>query len=446
GFVQTVWMSPEAPIHCIRYEAEADRLLAGVGGKGAVYEIRENGQATRLSQVEQRNVIAMAAAKKLVYIGTAESGVVYTMSGAEGLQGVYISRPLDGDDPVQWGSLRIRANAPEGTSITLAVRQGNTEDPSDKTWTAWSAEQAPVDQQVKVGGRPTRFLQYRVTLGRAAIDSPLPTLDTVEAFYLTPNLAPVIKEVKVSTRPGRGGPSSLGAPKPPSSSSGGAPTPPTSRPPSLPMPSPGGEAGGGGAGGREGASVAVSPNSNEQSVQVSWNVDEPNDDQTQVDVLFKGEKETVWRKLNTEPIRGTSNYRFDSGTIPDGDYRARVAVSDLPSNPPDIAKTTNLDSEVFTIDNTAPKIDQLKVAATKDGKYRLTASAHDAATMIASARFKIDAAEWRLAFPADGIFDSPTETFDFGVSLPKPGEHNVALMVVDREGNTTVAKRTVVAK
>ena len=47
---------------------------------------------------------------------------------------------------------------------------------------------------------------------------------------------------------------------------------------------------------------------------------------------------------------------WESNTFPDGEYIIRVTASDSPDNPPDQALTASIESERFTIDNTAPKI------------------------------------------------------------------------------------------
>ncbi|OPZ18742.1 MAG: hypothetical protein BWZ10_00999 [candidate division BRC1 bacterium ADurb.BinA364] len=105
-------------------------------------------------------------------------------------------------------------------------------------------------------------------------------------------------------------------------------------------------------------------------------------------------------------------------------------------------------SDAFTVDNSPPAIESLsaKREATKPGepaRFRIEAAVRDSASIIASAKYSVDGGEWRLAFPTDQIFDSTSERFSIALEIEEPGEHSVALMAVDRGGNTTIRKLVV---
>lgn len=423
GFVQTVWFSPESPIHSLYCDDASGNMYAGVGEKGAVYEIKPNGDSAMALQLDQRSAMTIRTGKDGILLGSAESGMVYSFAREKALSGVYVSRPLDGGDPVRWGALRVRATTPEGTSLTLAMRMGNTGDPDDGTWSEWTKETPLRGGAARASGPPARFLQYRATLHRAGAESPSPSLDTVEAFYLTPNLAPAVKKIAVSPLPS----SARGGPQPPSGAPG---APPSAAPPNG------------------SSKVETSPNSNAQAAKIDWAVEEPNNDETEAELFYKAEDETTWKPINEQPVRGGASYRFDTASLPDGDYRVRVVVSDLPSNPPDMAMKAELISDAFTVDNSPPAIESLsaKREATKPGepaRFRIEAAVRDSASIIASAKYSVDGGEWRLAFPTDQIFDSTSERFSIALEIEEPGEHSVALMAVDRGGNTTIRKLVV---
>lgn len=423
GFVQTIWFSPESPIHSIYYDKDSDMLLAGVGEKGVLFEIEQNGKYSRALQVAQRSIMTLAYNESSCFLGTAESGVVYNLSRQQGLRGVYLSRSLDAGDPVQWGAMHVRATTPEGTSVTLALRRGNSSEPDDKLWSPWSAEYTPQNGYVKIGGAPSRFIQYRATLTRSGAEAPSPLLDTVEAFYLTPNLAPVIKSVTV------------GAPK--------------KKPPQQPKGSPlaallmqaqsmeeEAEQG-------ESKKIAPEPNNNPKMVEVQWEVEEPNADNFETDLFFKGENETTWKKINKEPFKDQSNHTLITVTIPDGEYRVKVVISDRPSNPLDLTKESEAISDRFYVDNTPPEI-EFESAKQVDGlNVLVTAAVKDATTTIADAKYNIDAGEWQQVFPKDHLFDLDSEQFEFVIKFEEPGEHTVTLLVSDRKGNTALEKRVV---
>lgn len=421
GFVQTIWFAPESPIHSLYYDKQQERLYAGVGEKGLLFEIRDNGKYSRALQLDQRSIMALVGGPESIFVGTAEAGAVYRLSRKAGVEGVYLSEPFDAGDPVQWGALHVKATTPEGTTLTLALRRGNSGEPNDRLWSQWSAEQSPVDGYVRFEGPPARFVQYRATLRKSAPTAQSPSLDMVEAFYLTPNLAPVIRDVMVGL---------------PSQKPSQQQKTPTLANILLQAEEEAEEE-------KESKNVAPDPNSNPPILEIRWEVEEPNEDNMQFDVYFKGEQETTWKKINKEPVKDKTSYPLATLTIPDGEYRARVVASDLPSNPPELASESEDVSDRFYVDHTPPEVKILDARQTGPGKILLQVRAYDATTLIADAKYNVDAGEWHSAFPADRVFDGETETLDITIEVKEPGEHTITVLVSDRKGNTALAKRVV---
>ena len=91
-----------------------------------------------------------------------------------------------------------------------------------------------------------------------------------------------------------------------------------------------------------------------------WNAADENNDDLEFKVEIRGAKETEWKLLKGN-LRDR-HFSFDSTAFSDGDYRVRISASDGPSNTPQDALSTEMESEVFTIDNTPPVISSLAAA------------------------------------------------------------------------------------
>ncbi len=161
-------------------------------------------------------------------------------------------------------------------------------------------------------------------------------------------------------------------------------------------------------------------------------------------LYFKGEGETTWKEIEDE-ITNTQ-YTFETVSIPDGPYRIKVEVTDLPSNPELLARTASLISELFVVDNTLPEITTFSAREKSAGIFTISATAKDGASIIAAAQYNVDADDWLYLLPADGIFDAAEELFAFDTESLTVGEHTLSLMVTDDEGNTTVRKVLVTVK
>ena len=78
--------------------------------------------------------------------------------------GTFVSRVFDAGGPTnQWGALTWMAATPALTSVAFSVRNGQSANTDDPSWTPWRAVSASGSQTVG----QSRFLQYRVTLSTA---------------------------------------------------------------------------------------------------------------------------------------------------------------------------------------------------------------------------------------------------------------------------------------
>ncbi|HET7486307.1 MAG TPA: DUF4082 domain-containing protein, partial [Acidimicrobiales bacterium] len=78
--------------------------------------------------------------------------------------GTFTSRLIDAGAPVPWTTAVWTADLPAGTSLTVSVTTGNSQDPNDGTWTALT----PLAGSGATVGTTARYLQYRLTLSTTA--------------------------------------------------------------------------------------------------------------------------------------------------------------------------------------------------------------------------------------------------------------------------------------
>jgi hypothetical protein len=184
--------------------------------------------------------------------------------------------------------------------------------------------------------------------------------------------------------------------------------------------------------------VGKPEDSNTKKVRISWQVDDPNDDELRSAIYFKGEEETTWKEIK-DKLKERS-YVFDTFPVPDGRYRIKVEVSDELSNPPELAQTVDRISDIFYVDNTPPEISDLRAEEKDENKFLIRAVATDEGTLISSAKYNIDAKDWLPLLPVDGLFDSKKEEFSFETEKMEGKEHTLSLVVTDSEGNTSAKK------
>jgi hypothetical protein len=170
---------------------------------------------------------------------------------------------------------------------------------------------------------------------------------------------------------------------------------------------------------------------------VTWKASDANNDPLVAEVLYKGEDETVWKALKT----GVEDefLAWDSTAMPDGIYRIRVIVSDADSNPPGKGLISQRDSAPFDVDNTPPVVSDVK--AKLGSKFaEVTAAASDSFSVIGDVSYSIDASEWTVVLPEDGVADGSRETYRFKTPVLATGEHSIVVRVRDRAGNVSSGK------
>jgi hypothetical protein len=91
-------------------------------------------------------------------------------------------------------------------------------------------------------------------------------------------------------------------------------------------------------------------------------------------------------------------------------------------------------SEPFTVDNTPPQVTALDLRG-EPRAIAMTGRAEDALSILVRVDVAVDEDDWREVTPQGGMADE--RTLEFHARLPEiePGEHTVAVRVVDQAGN-----------
>jgi hypothetical protein len=113
----------------------------------------------------------------------------------------------------------------------------------------------------------------------------------------------------------------------------------------------------------------------------------------------------------------------------------------LPSNPPSQALSNERTSERFEIQNTPPRIENLRTD-TSGAAARITFDGISSGLAIARAQYSVDAGDWLIVFPAGGLSDGPKESYQLELAGLAPGPHTIAVQIFDRFENTTAAQVT----
>jgi hypothetical protein len=356
---------------------EGGRLLVGTGMEGQLFEVD---QATReraeLARLDHGQILCLLRRHDgSIVLGTGDPGKLYVLQDKYATKGTVTSEVFDAKLQSKWGSLRWHAETPAGTAVTVVVRSGNVAEPDD-TWSDWSAEQTDAQQAV-IAAPPARFLQYRVTLSSDNAAA-TPALRGLALRYVTANQAPEVTKLEV---------------------------------PDL---------------------NAVNLD-NPKKLKFKWAATDANEDDLSYSVYVRKDGWKNWVELEDDLDK--TEYEWDTTTTPSGVYQVKVVASDRKDNPEGEALTGERVSVPFVVCHTAPTV-TVKTSGMDGEQVVVEATATSPLARLTSASFAVNGKKWVNVFPADGLFDSKTETFKFKTEGLKPGTYVLVLRVKDAAGNT----------
>jgi hypothetical protein len=360
----------------------------GTGAEGRLYTVDDNHLERLVADTEERQIGAVMMAGKHKFVVGSDPVVYHEVRGVGGADAVWTSKVLDAGLRASFGRLTWRATG----ALELSSRTGNTGAP-DGTWSAWSAPlAAPGVPKIN----PGRYVQVRARWSR----DPAAALREVGLYFVTDNARAIVTQIEASQRSAgksiKQGVHSSGGEAPRASS----------------------------------------------TVKITWKIDNPDQDEMRYRLSYRLDNETTWRPLNKPTDKLTStDYSWDTSTLPEGIYRIMVEASDELSNPPDRAQKHSLTSAAVLVDNTPPVFKALELRGRK-----LVGEVVDGVGPIARVEVSVAGSdEWRPLFPKDGVFDEASEQLDADLSALVPaGSQLVVVRAYDAAGN--MVSRNVEAK
>lgn len=384
GTVERIWSSDQEYAYTQIWDAASRALLVGTGNAGHLYRVRSDGSSDLLWESDSAQVFKLVAAPGGPLALCNNTAAIYRFDSGVNASGAYFSDVLDTRYPSRFGKLTWRAEAPPQTSVTLAVRAGNSENP-DQTWSGWSAPFSdPENANIALAGY--RFLQVKAMLVSAS-PAHSPALNEFRAYYLEPNQAPEVKTVQVF-KPGEN----------------------TSEDP---------------------ASVQeVSPG----HLHLRCLSSDANDDALHHDWFLKRAGATHWVPIEKNLRSRDTDLRL--WMYENGMYEIRVAVSDAPDNAPGTVRTTARISAPFAIDNTPPTLRDFSIAGGKVGF-----SVSDEFLVIHKVEYSWEGDAWFSLAPVDLLLDSRNETFSFPLPANPTGAKVLFIRVTDEYQNRKIYLR-----
>jgi outer membrane protein assembly factor BamB len=440
GAPEELWTSRDDVVYALALNSDG-RLLAGTGNSGSLLAVDGRGVFAQLAKSGAAQITGITrSASGKIYLCTANPGKVFALGPEYEPEGTYESRSFDAQLFSQWGRLDWWSPPPTpsaiakptgasaGPRVEFFARSGNTEDPG-KEWSRWFGPYSKPGSNMEIP--PARFVQWKTVIhdGR-----PGDGIDWVSVAYLPRNVAPAIDGIVVQDPGTRvqgaallqtGQQPSANLRMPPSFSSGivMAPTPQTH--------------------------FEQAPQGFQQKgyLSVLWTAHDDNDDELRYTVYYRGEGETQWKPLKDKLDQ--KFFSWDATSLPDGAYYLKITASDSSTNPPDVALSTERESERFVVDNTPPEVKIQGVvsdSAAAGGRVTVVQfTARDTTSSIERAQYSVDGGDWILVAPAGNISDAPEERYEIKLTGLATGEHSVAVRAYDHFDNVGSAKTTLQA-
>jgi len=434
GSPTLLWQSPTDLVYSLGF-SPGGKLLLGTGNNGDVMELEGNDIFSKEAETASGQVTGFASGPGgRIYLCTANPGKVFTLGPGTAAGSTFTSAPFDAKIFSRWGRLNWWGQGASEGRVSFYVRSGNTSNP-DENWSQWYGPyNAPQSQPA--GCPPSRYAQWKAVFHPAA--GVMPSLSWVSLAYLPKNVAPQINDIVMEDPgvrvhaiqfPQISGAESMRPVRLRMPQSNPSAQDSTVAPENIPVPM---------------VNYQPPPQGfREKGWQsVLWSAHDPNGDQLEYSIDYRGEGEHAW-KLLKDHLR-VPYYSWDTTAMPDGAYYLKIVASDAPSNPPAQALADQRIGPRFVVDNTPPAISGLKADTVADDAT-VQFAAKDPSTPLAKAEYSVDAGPWTLVRPVGQISDAPSETYRLALKQLSPGEHTISVRVFDLYQNSGIAKITFTA-
>jgi len=351
-------------------------LVVGGGREGRVFRVAPDRATATLAQVDERQVLAVDVEGERIVIATGDPAALYRSPGERGAPATWTSKVLDAGFRARWGRVSWRGD----DRVEVQTRSGDTPHP-DATWSSWSAV---LRTPGPARSAASRFAQVRVGFSG---DSDA-VVRAIELYYLPQNQRAVVRDVGLTAPSGKN------------------------------------------------ADAQRRPPAPSATLELSWNVDNPDGDALRYRLRFRREGRDRSLPLFGEDVVLTEKqFSWDTSSVPDGWYAVEVEASDELDNPHSYALRHAAWSAPLRVDNHAPAVEGLSV---RDG--RIVGQAVDSLGPIARLEISRDGGPFEDVFPEDGLLDSARESFALDLRQGTTDTHIVAIRATDAAGNTRTAE------
>ena len=417
GLWDILWESAEDSPYDLTFDPSG-ALIVGTGRSGKLYSLSgEPTTATLLMQASAQQVTGFARDPKgNVIYATSNPGKVFRLSPQRSNEGTYTSVVRDAQTVADWGTLSWRASLPEGGRVDIFTRSGNTATPDD-TWSGWS-EPYGASGGEEIKSPNARYLQWKAVLSGK---SGSPILTSVSAAYVQRNLRPKVTSLTVH-------PSGTVFQKPYPTGDPDIAGFDSQAPDRRILTATANTAGTGSSLGRR---------AYQRGLQTFvWRAEDANDDELRYNVLYRREGETVWKALKTDLEEAI--YVWDTTSVPNGTYVVKVVASDEATNTPGAALEGELESSAFDIDNGPPAV-VVNSSRSANGRTTIQFDVRDEWSSISKVEYSLDAQQWQVVYPRDGIFDGKSERFELTLDNADAAR-GLILRAYDAKNNSATAR------
>jgi hypothetical protein len=417
GFVTNWWLENKVSIYSMA-QLPNGHLILGTGSKGNLYEVTKPGNWSLLHSLDSGGEITGIVPMKekgMFLLVCSNPGRIVKLDTNKTSVGFYESEVVDFDQVSQFGSFQVFSEPLSDGHVGVEVRGGNLESP-DRTWTDWvtlAGERGVYRNPLS----PSRFMQYRILFE----NENAPAVHQVRFFSRTQNLAPLVTSIKILD-------SGYEARK--FTTQASAPNVDLAR--SLNS-------------GIEAEFDKLENKADQVKLfpkpgarTVVWRSLDGNNDDLFFSVKLSALGEDTWVTLSED--QEEKYLSFTTQGFQDGYYRLKVTATDDPSNPASEAKTGELVSGVFLIDNTPPII-LINSYIRKGETVTLNLTASDSTSLIRQATFRLNGNDKDSIHPEDGILDESLETFELILDSPKGSDRSLLVEIEDEVGNVTALTR-----
>lgn len=416
GVSRILWQSNEELIYTLLWNSQKRQLLFGTGKNGRLYAIDVNEKVSLISQNDSEQIYLLEPLGSKIFTLANNPSSFLALQPEQRFDGVYTSRIFDTKNISSWGKIDWKSDVPEGASLQIQTRSGNSEEPN-QTWSTWSPPYSNI-QGEQILSPKARFLQFKI-LFKALSGRASPQFYHATLFYLQTNVSPRVYDVELL-------PTNTVFVQPLSqdeiiwgqyvSASEMARN-------------------------NDKTNVFMAPKKVQRKgfQTIVWNAEDKNGDSLLFSLYIRDEDSRTWRVLKENWVEKI--FAFDTLSFPDGNYFIKIEAGDSPSNPLGMDLKSEIISRQLTIDNSLPVIKNLQVERNKDS-ITIRFLAEDASSFIMDAKYLIRPNEWGTLFPKDGICDSKNEDFEVTVPLPPEADNLITIKVRDSRDNIGVARKT----